>query len=201
MNKRQRATLDAVFEKPVRQDIRWSDIEQLIRALGGTLEEREGSRVALKLNGVRAVFSSTPPSARNRQEYSARSSRLPGEVACAPKRSKGGLMATIEYKGYIARIDVDDENDTFHGRVINVSDVINFKGKSIAELKHEFAKSMETYFAVCREDGDEPERPFSGKFVLRVDPDVHRAITRAAEREGVSINKWAEQKLQIAAHS
>lgn len=110
-------------------------------------------------------------------------------------------MATIEYKGYIARIDVDEENDTFHGRVINVSDVINFKGKSMPELKREFAKSMEAYFEFCKDEGEEPEKPFSGRFVLRVDPEVHRAITRAAEREGVSINKWAEQQLEIAAHS
>ena len=108
-------------------------------------------------------------------------------------------MATIEYKGYIARINVDDDNDTFHGRVVNVSDVINFKGTSMADLKREFAKSMETYFQFCRDEGEEPEQPFSGKFVLRIDPAVHRAITKAAEREGVSINKWAEQQLELAA--
>jgi predicted HicB family RNase H-like nuclease len=110
-------------------------------------------------------------------------------------------MATMEYKGYIARIDIDDEDDTFHGRVMNVSDIINFKGKSMADLKREFAKSMETYFEFCKDEGEEPEQPFSGKFVLRVDPEVHRAITRAAEREGVSINKWAEQQLELAARS
>ena len=56
MNKRQRATLNAIFAKPVPQDIRWADIESLVRALDGKVEEREGSRVALKLNGIRAVF-------------------------------------------------------------------------------------------------------------------------------------------------
>ncbi len=40
-------------------------------------------------------------------------------------------MATMEYKGYVARIDVDEDNDGFHGRVINISDVVNFKGRSI----------------------------------------------------------------------
>jgi predicted HicB family RNase H-like nuclease len=64
------------------------------------------------------------------------------------------MMATIEYKGYIARIDVDEENDTFHGRVINVSDVINFKGNSMSELKREFAKSMEAYFEFCNDEGE-----------------------------------------------
>ena len=108
-------------------------------------------------------------------------------------------MATMQYKNYIARIDIDEQNDTFHGRVINISDVINFKGKSMAELKREFAKSIEAYFEFCKDEGDEPEKPFSGRFVLRIDPEVHRAITRAAEREGVSINKWAEQQLELAA--
>jgi hypothetical protein len=56
MNKRQRRTLEAIFTKPVPQDIRWAEIESLIRALGGDVEERDGSRVALKLNGMRAVF-------------------------------------------------------------------------------------------------------------------------------------------------
>ena len=108
-------------------------------------------------------------------------------------------MATLEYKGYVARIDTDEENNGFHGRVINISDIVNFKGKSISELKKEFAKSMEEYFKFCHERGEQPDAPFSGKFVLRVDPAVHRAITRAAEREGVSINKWAEHQLERAA--
>jgi predicted HicB family RNase H-like nuclease len=108
-------------------------------------------------------------------------------------------MATLEYEGYIARIETDEDNNGFHGRVINISDVINFKGRSMAELKREFANSIREYFAFCKERGDAPEQPFSGKFVLRVDPAVHRAITRAAERDGVSINKWAEEQLARAA--
>ena len=81
-------------------------------------------------------------------------------------------------------------------RVLQISDAI--RGE-MAELKKEFSKSMEAYFDFCREEGEEPDEPFSGKFVLRVDPSVHRAITRAAEREGISINKWAEHQLEIAA--
>jgi len=61
MNKRQRATLEAVFMKPVPQNIRWKDVESLIRALGGTVQQREGSRVALELNGIRAVFHQPHP--------------------------------------------------------------------------------------------------------------------------------------------
>lgn len=56
MNRKQRKTLEAIFIKPVPQNIRWAEIEGLVRALGGVVQEREGSRVVLKLEGIRAVF-------------------------------------------------------------------------------------------------------------------------------------------------
>ena len=56
MNKAQQATLDAVFYRPTKADIRWAAIESPIRALGGVVTERAGSRVAARLNGVTAVF-------------------------------------------------------------------------------------------------------------------------------------------------
>lgn len=108
-------------------------------------------------------------------------------------------MATMEMDGYVARIDLNEEDDTFHGRITNISDVVTFEGKNVKELMREFATSLKVYREVCREDGREPEEPFSGKFVLRVEPDVHRAITIAAEREEKSINRWAAEALQRAA--
>lgn len=108
-------------------------------------------------------------------------------------------MATMELDGYVARVDFDAEGNTFHGRVANISDVVTFEGRNPAELLREFATSLRVYRDVCREDGRDPEEPFSGKFVLRVDPDVHRAIAMAAEREEKSINRWASDALKRAA--
>ena len=110
-------------------------------------------------------------------------------------------MATLEHEGYIAQIDINEEDNSFHGSVINITDVVTFEGKSLAELKREFAKSLRVYFQVCKEHGEEPDKPFSGKFVLRIDPVVHRAIYHAADRAGMSINKWAERALHRAAQS
>ena len=56
MNKAQQATLNDIFARPTRADIRWGAIESLIRALGGEVTERDGSRIAARLNGVNAVF-------------------------------------------------------------------------------------------------------------------------------------------------
>jgi hypothetical protein len=56
MNKAQQNILNEIFVRPTRADILWSAIESLIRALGGEVTERAGSRVAARLNGVTAVF-------------------------------------------------------------------------------------------------------------------------------------------------
>ena len=56
MNKAHRTTLAAIFARPTRAGIRWGDIEALVRALGGAVEERAGSRVWMEVNGKGAVF-------------------------------------------------------------------------------------------------------------------------------------------------
>ena len=56
MNTRHHRTLDAVFATPTRANVEWSAIEALFVALGATVQERAGSRVAVALNGVVAVF-------------------------------------------------------------------------------------------------------------------------------------------------
>lgn len=56
MNRAQESTLNAIFQRPTKANIRWTAIESLIRSLGGEIVERDGSRVAAKLNGVTAIF-------------------------------------------------------------------------------------------------------------------------------------------------
>jgi hypothetical protein len=61
MNKANQSTLDAIFARPTKENLRWADIERLVRALGGEVVEREGSRVAARLNGVSAIFHQPHP--------------------------------------------------------------------------------------------------------------------------------------------
>ena len=76
----------------------------------------------------------------------------------------------MEYKEYIGKVEFDDEASIVHGRVINTRDVITFHGKSVAELRREFRKSVDVYLAFCAERGEEPDKPFSGQFVTRISP-------------------------------
>jgi predicted HicB family RNase H-like nuclease len=108
-------------------------------------------------------------------------------------------MNTMTYKAYDAIVTYDEDAELFHGEVVNTRDVITFQGGSVGELKQALADSIEDYLDFCKTRGEEPEKPFSGQFVVRVDPPVHRAAVSAAKREGISLNRWVAGVLERAA--
>lgn len=104
----------------------------------------------------------------------------------------------MEYKGYIGKVEFDDEADIFHGEVINTRDAITFQGKSVSELKQAFQDSVDDYLAFCGERGEEPDKPLSGQFVTRIPPELHRKVNLAAGMSGKSLNAWVSEQLQSA---
>ncbi len=105
----------------------------------------------------------------------------------------------MEYKGYIGTVEFSDSDRVFHGKIVGIRDVVTFEGDSVAGLEQAFRESVDDYLAFCAERGEEPDKPYSGKFVLRVDPTVHRAIAAAAARDHMSVNAWAATVLARAA--
>jgi predicted HicB family RNase H-like nuclease len=106
----------------------------------------------------------------------------------------------MEYKGYLARTEFDDDADIFHGEVINIRDVITFQGKSVDELHQAFKDSVEDYLAFCAERGEKPERPFAGQLTVRLSPEQHRQVILAAEKAGQRIEKWVVDAVTQAAN-
>ncbi|MBI1900776.1 MAG: type II toxin-antitoxin system HicB family antitoxin [Planctomycetia bacterium] len=104
----------------------------------------------------------------------------------------------MEHKGYIGKVEFDDEAGIFHGEVINLRDVITFQGQSVAELKNAFKESVEDYLAFCASRGEQPERPFSGQFLTRIPPELHRQVNLAASLSDKSLNAWVSEQLQSA---
>ncbi len=105
----------------------------------------------------------------------------------------------MEYKGFVGNIEYDDEAEIFHGEVINTRDVITFQGSSVAELRKAFRDSVDDYLEFCAQRGEKPEKPFSGRFVTRISPDLHRNITAVATISGHSLNSWVAHQLEQAA--
>ena len=104
----------------------------------------------------------------------------------------------MEYKGYTARVEFDDEAAIFHGEILNLRDVITFEGTTVEELRQAFKDSIDDYLEFCAGRDEEPERPFSGKFVVRIDPELHREVYLRAKMENKSLNSWISQRLESA---
>lgn len=94
-------------------------------------------------------------------------------------------------------VEFDDEAGIFHGEVINLRDVITFQGESVQELRQAFQDSVEDYLEFCAERNEEPEKPFSGTFTLRIPPELHRDIALRAKLAHKSLNSWVTEVLEI----
>lgn len=109
-------------------------------------------------------------------------------------------MNTMRYKGYTARIDFDMEDKILVGKVLDIEDTIVFHADSVHEFETAFHESVDDYIAACEKLKQKPEKPASGRLMLRVDPRIHAAAIRKAATTGQSLNKWAEKIIEQAAH-
>ena len=107
----------------------------------------------------------------------------------------------LKYKNYIGHVEFAEEAEIFHGEVINTRDVITFQGSTVKALKKAFKDSVDDYLAFCKERGESPEKPFSGKFNVRLEPELHREAYAAAKAEGRSLNGWVAQAISHEAQA
>jgi predicted HicB family RNase H-like nuclease len=108
-------------------------------------------------------------------------------------------MNAMTYKGYSARIEYDDEDEIFFGRLAGIRDGVSFHADTVAELKAAFHEAVDDYIETCAKIGKSPQKPYSGNLMLRVDPAVHSKVALAAEVAGKSLNQWGEEVLREAA--
>ena len=104
----------------------------------------------------------------------------------------------LKHRGYTGHVEFDDEDGIFHGEVLGLRDVVTFQGKSVEALEQAFRDSVDDYLAFCEERGEEPDRPFSGRLMVRLPPELHREVYLRARQEGQSLNQWIADKLAKA---
>jgi predicted HicB family RNase H-like nuclease len=99
----------------------------------------------------------------------------------------------MTYKGYAAKIEYSDEDKCFIGHIAGIKDIVGFHGESVTELQTAFEEAVDDYLATCARLNRSPQKPYSGKLMLRLPPDIHAAVAIAAEVSGKSINQWAAE--------
>jgi predicted HicB family RNase H-like nuclease len=104
-------------------------------------------------------------------------------------------MNHMTYRGYTARVEFDGRDNLFVGRVLGARDSISFHAAAVDALRREFELSVDDYLDYCAESGLAPDKPASGKILLRVSPEVHAAALVRAQAQGKSLNQWAGEAL------
>ena len=98
--------------------------------------------------------------------------------------------------GQRAVIEYDPDIELFRGEFVGLNGSADFYAKNITGLKHEGKTSLNVFLKMCEEEGLEPFKRLSGKFVLRLDPNIHHAATVASKASGLSLNQWVAQLIQ-----
>jgi len=109
-------------------------------------------------------------------------------------------MNIMEVNGYKAKIEFDPELDQFRGEILGLNGSADFYGKNPAVLRKEFRNSLKVFLEVCEEKGINPTREYSGKFNLRIPPQLHGEIAVRATAEDKSINQWVSEVLEYTVH-
>ena len=110
-------------------------------------------------------------------------------------------MNIMTVEGHKAKIEYDPEIDMFRGEILGLNGGADFYGKTPDELRLEFKKSLEVFLEVCTEKAIEPYKEYSGKFSLRIPPELHAEIASKASTEGKSLNQWIVETLDQIVHT
>lgn len=110
-------------------------------------------------------------------------------------------MNVMNYKGYMARVEFDAEDALFVGHIAGINDIVGFHGNSVDALIMAFHEAVDDYIETCASVAKNPEKPFSGKVMFRVDPEIHAKAALAAVLTGKSLNQWAEEVLNRASRA
>ena len=105
-------------------------------------------------------------------------------------------MNMMEIDGYKAKIEYDPDLDQFRGEILGLNGSADFYGKSPANLRKEFKSSLKVFLDVCKEEGINPKKEYSGKFNLRIPSRLHREIAARATATDKSINQWVSEILK-----
>ena len=110
-------------------------------------------------------------------------------------------MNTMTHNGYAARVEFDAEDRIFVGHIAGIRDIVGFHGESVDELEAAFHEAVDDYLAVCKKLGQTPDKPYSGRVMLRLPPELHARASAAAQITGLSFNQWAAKALEQAAQA
>lgn len=102
----------------------------------------------------------------------------------------------LQYKGYHAKIEFDNETFSLRGKIEGINDLVNFESKDLNTIEQEFHDAVDDYIEFCKEVGKKPEKEYKGTFNIRISPELHKKIALVALKNGDTLNKTIEKALE-----
>ena len=104
----------------------------------------------------------------------------------------------MKYKGYTGTVEYSEKDACLFGRLVGIDDIISYEGESVPEIRQAFHEAVDDYLSDCAAAGKQPNKPYSGKFILRLDPELHARLALQAQEAGKSLNQYA---VDVLAHA
>lgn len=102
----------------------------------------------------------------------------------------------MEINGHKATISYDPDTELFRGEFIHLNGGADFYADNVNDLRKEGETSLTLFLELCQQKGIAPYKEYSGKFNVRISPDLHAAAVAAANAQNLSLNEWISQTLQ-----
>ncbi|MCI6729931.1 MAG: type II toxin-antitoxin system HicB family antitoxin [Candidatus Faecousia sp.] len=106
------------------------------------------------------------------------------------------MKNTLEYKGYLTRIEYSVEDRVLYGKIEGIKDLVNFESDSVDQIEHEFHCAVDDYLQMCEDLGETPDKAYSGTFNVRISPALHRKIAMQAFKMGETLNSTVERAIE-----
>ncbi len=104
----------------------------------------------------------------------------------------------LEYKGYYTKIQYSAEDHVLFGRIEGIKDLVNFECDCLDNVEEEFHSAVDDYLALCKDLGEDPDKPYKGIFNVRITPDLHRQAAIAADKNGETLNSFVAKAIREA---
>ena len=104
----------------------------------------------------------------------------------------------LTYKGYFGTVNFNSDDEVFYGKIFGISDLVNFEGSSVKELKESFEESIDDYLETCKALGKQPNKTFKGSFNVRVSMELHKRAAIIASQKQISLNDFVKKAIGYA---
>jgi predicted HicB family RNase H-like nuclease len=103
----------------------------------------------------------------------------------------------LEYKGYRGNVEYSAEDKCFFGKLLGINALVTYEGQSVKEIETEFKASVNEYLALCKRRDIAPEKEYSGRFGVRIKPELHKRIALESESEHRTMNSLVGEIMEI----